>query len=81
MLFEEVLIFILALSVPAAAIFAFRAGYKAGKAVREGADLPPVVELPQKKEPRSAEQEKLDQIWANIDSYDGTSKGQVKING
>lgn len=74
------IIIILALIIPISAFLSFKAGYKTGRAVQTGAEIPEIVPRARDKpEPLTAEQERLNSILANIDSYDGTGEGQVRL--
>lgn len=71
-----------ALAIPVIALISFRTGYTAGKAVREDREILPVAPLPkikEKPEGLTPQQERTNVILKNIDAYDGTRKGQVKI--
>ena len=66
----------------ACCIIAYRLGLRDGKAMQEGR-APDPIELPKKKSKLSKEkkqqQDRLEKIIKNIEAYDGTSRGQVKI--
>jgi len=63
-------------------IFAYRMGLRDGKAMQEGR-APDPIELPKKKQKISKEkkqaQDRLEKIIKNLEAYDGTSRGQIKI--
>ena len=75
------IIIVLALVIPISAFLAFGLGYKTGRAVRgEAPELPPITprsrDRPTKLTP---DQRRMNDILANIETYDGTSEGQVKV--
>ena len=68
----------------ACCIIAYRLGLRDGKAMQEGRTPDPIeFELPKKKQKISKEkkqaQDRLEKILKNIEAYDGTSRGQIKI--
>lgn len=74
----------LALAIPVSAFLCFSLGYKAGRAVRDDKELPRMAQIMKpagnsRPEPFTEEQKRLNQILRNIDTYDGTEEGQVKL--
>lgn len=77
---SNIVIIVLALALPASAFLCFKVGYQTGRAVRENAELPEIKPRARNKpEPIDPEQERLIKILNNIDNYNGTGEGQIKI--
>lgn len=75
----DLIIIILALVIPTSAYLAFRAGYRTGRAVKEEKEIPSIIHKPKSKNGPPEQLKKLNAVLANIDSYDGSTEGQVKL--
>lgn len=64
--------------VPGMIFFAYRQGLKDGKVI-DKAPLPKIVSIPKPAQKPSKEEQKIMQILENVETYDGTSKGQKKV--
>lgn len=72
---------LLALVVGAFVFLSYRQGLKDGMRKEKGEELRPVVSKPRQKHNEGTDKtaEKWGTIIANIDTYDGTPKGQKKV--
>lgn len=61
-------------------IMAYRKGLSDGLGIMKGKDIEPVIAVEKKKESSTQFDIRTESILKNIDNYDGTSAGQVKID-
>ncbi len=59
-----------------AAIFIYRIGYRDGG----GRKLQPLVSMPHIRKAVDKETKKINTLMANVEVYDGTGRGQMKID-
>lgn len=68
-------LYVLILILPPAFIYTYRQGIKDGQRINNGEQLKSIT--PKKQKPREITKEEI--IRYNIENYDGTGKGQIKI--
>lgn len=69
----------LILIVPALCIWCYRQGIRDGRKLEKGEELEKVIPALQRREAKeSRETAEYRRILSNIDTYDGTNKGQVR---
>ena len=61
-------------------IMAYRKGLSDGLDIMKGKDIEPVITVENKKESSPQVDLRTESILKNIDNYDGTGAGQVKID-
>lgn len=74
-------VIVLAVLCPLLAIWAYRQGIRDGQAIRTQEPLRPLIRPLQRATQANPEAERLGRILANIESYDGTGKGQRRVDG
>lgn len=76
---SEIIFAVTMLSAMILSVLIFYTGIKVGR-VQEGKPLPRILpKLPNKKPKPNPELEKLSKIISNIDAFDGTARGQIKV--
>ncbi len=73
----ELTTFILCLLLPYLVIISYRQGVKDGRAIKKDKPLQPVIQPFMSATPET--DERLTKIMDNINSYDGTERGQVDV--
>ena len=61
-------------------IMAYRKGLSDGLDIMKGKDIEPVITVEKKKESSPQVDLRTESILKNIDNYDGTGAGQIKID-
>ena len=70
---------ILAILAPFVVLFSYRKGLSDGKTIEKGEPLGPIVPKVRKKARENREEQKLRAILCNIDSYNGSARGQREV--